>query len=168
MFGFILKTLRLFYRLGFKKTTIRVASRFLVSKTSEDLSLAGLAFLSGVLPACQICWQPEVPDSLIDHRLCRQELKEVEEEENTYFAKLDAIEALETATYEAEQAALEEYFIHDELNDLEEEPEDFDESDHNPDDEACPGDCGQTVGNCTCAELASWRAHGSNDGYWTA
>lgn len=35
--------------------------------------------------------------------------------------------------------------------------------------EECRGGCGQTVATCTCAELASFRAHNSmTDGYWTA
>jgi hypothetical protein len=33
----------------------------------------------------------------------------------------------------------------------------------------CPGGCGQPESSCTCAELASLRAHNSmTDGYWTA
>jgi hypothetical protein len=34
--------------------------------------------------------------------------------------------------------------------------------------EECSGNCGQTKATCTCAELASLRAHNPADGYWTA
>lgn len=37
-------------------------------------------------------------------------------------------------------------------------------------DEECPGGCGQSERNCTCAETASWKAHNANPAtrgsYW--
>lgn len=42
-----------------------------------------------------------------------------------------------------------------------------DADDEDDQDDECPGGCGQTERTCTCAELASWRAH-DGDGYWTA
>lgn len=180
MYYVYLLSFKLLHAIGLKKTSVRLA-RHMEKYCRHPLDKSKLydavwEFTLNVqqFPWCQGdhgCYFPVLSDDDEFHKCCREAEAEHEAriaaEEEVYQASLrkDCYEQHVKDGYCQEHWDVENtcFGCGHEYNSC----NCNDADDEDDQDDECPGGCGQTERTCTCAELASWRAH-DGDGYWTA